>query len=66
MLIETPYRNQAMADSLLEALPASSRLCIAVDLSGASESIRCRPVGTWRRGPPDLPRKLPAVFLFQC
>jgi 16S rRNA (cytidine1402-2'-O)-methyltransferase len=66
MLIETPYRNQVMADSLLEALPPSSRLCIAIDLSGAAESVRCRPVATWRRRPPDLPRKLPAVFLFQC
>lgn len=66
MLIETPYRNQVMADSLLEALPASSRLCMAIDLSGASESVRCRPVAAWRRSPPTLPRKLPAVFLFQC
>ena len=66
MLIETPYRNQAMADGLLEALPASARLCIAVDLTGAGESVRCRPVAAWRRAPPALPRKLPAVFLFLC
>jgi 16S rRNA (cytidine1402-2'-O)-methyltransferase len=66
MLIETPYRNQAMADSLLEALPPSARLCIAVDLTGADESVRCRPVTAWRRAPPALPRKLPAVFLFLC
>jgi 16S rRNA (cytidine1402-2'-O)-methyltransferase len=66
MLIETPYRNQAMADSLLEALPAQSRLCIAVDLTGASEMVRCRPVGAWRQSPPALPRKQPAVFLFLC
>ena len=66
MLIETPYRNQAMADSLLEVLPPASRLCIAIDLTGASESVRSRPVAAWRRAPPSLPRKLPAVFLFQC
>ena len=66
MLIETPYRNQAMADGLLEALPASARLCIAIDLTGAGESGRCRPVAAWRRAPPALPRKLPAVFLFLC
>ncbi len=66
MLIETPYRNQAMADSLLEALPPASRLCIAIDLTGASETVRCRPVGAWRRAPPVLPRKQPAVFLFLC
>src|SRR5690606_466398 len=63
MIIATPSRNQAMADSLLEVLPPASRLCIAVDLTGASESVRCRTVAAWRRAPPSLPRKLPAVFL---
>ena len=66
MLIETPYRNQAMVDSLLDALPAGARLCIAVDLTGPGESVRCKPVAAWRRAPPALPRKLPAVFLFLC
>jgi 16S rRNA (cytidine1402-2'-O)-methyltransferase len=66
MLIETPYRNQAMAETLMEALPASARLCIAMDLTGAAESVCCRPVAAWRRAPPVLPRKLPAVFLFLC
>jgi 16S rRNA (cytidine1402-2'-O)-methyltransferase len=64
MLIETPYRNQAMADSLLECLPAASRLCIAIDLTGSSESIACKPIAAWRRELPTLPRRLPAVFLF--
>ena len=66
ILIETPYRNQAMADGLLEALPTDSRLCIAVDLTGADETVRCRTVGAWRRSPPALPRRQPAVFLFLC
>ncbi|MBA3478385.1 MAG: SAM-dependent methyltransferase [Lautropia sp.] len=66
VLIETPYRNQAMADSLLQALPGGSQLCIAVDLTGRSQSVLTRPVQAWRRAPPALPRKLPAVFLFLC
>lgn len=66
MMIETPYRNQALADSLLEALPAAARLCIAIDLTGQSQAIRSRKVTDWRREPPALPRKLPAVFLFLC
>ena len=66
MLIETPYRNQALAEGLLEALPATARLCIATDLTGAAESVRCRPVAAWRLAPPTMPRKLPAVFLFLC
>jgi 16S rRNA (cytidine1402-2'-O)-methyltransferase len=66
VMIETPYRNQAMADSLLETLPSNARLCIAVDLTGPAESISSRTVAAWRRRPPSLPRKLPAVFLFLC
>jgi 16S rRNA (cytidine1402-2'-O)-methyltransferase len=66
LLIETPYRNQAMADSLIGTLPAGCLLCIAVDLSGKSQSVTCKPVEAWRRAPPTLPRKLPAVFLFLC
>jgi 16S rRNA (cytidine1402-2'-O)-methyltransferase len=66
MMIETPYRNQALADSLLEGLPAAARLCVAIDLTGRSQSIWSRKVADWRREPPDLPKKLPAVFLFLC
>jgi 16S rRNA (cytidine1402-2'-O)-methyltransferase len=64
LLIETPYRNQPMADSLIECLPPAAQLCIAVDITGAAQSIRCQSVTAWRRQPPILPRKLPAVFLF--
>ena len=66
IMIETPYRNQALADGLLEGLPATARLCIAIDLTGRSQEIRSRPVAAWRRAPPALPKKLPAVFLFLC
>jgi 16S rRNA (cytidine1402-2'-O)-methyltransferase len=66
LMIETPYRNQAMAQSLLDALPPTARLCIAVDLTGSSQSIVSKPVAAWLRAPPVLPKKLPAVFLFLC
>lgn len=65
ILIETPFRNAAMLASLLRALPADARLCIAVDLTGAGESVRTMPVAQWRREPATLPRN-PAVFLFGC
>jgi len=66
IMIETPYRNQVLAEGLLEALPATARLCIAVDLTGRSQQIRSKPVAAWRRELPTLPKKLPAVFLFLC
>jgi 16S rRNA (cytidine1402-2'-O)-methyltransferase len=66
LLIETPYRNQAAVEALVEALPAAARLCIAIDLAGPAESIESRRVSAWRARSPALPRKLPAVFLFLC
>lgn len=66
LLIETPYRNQATAEALVEALPATARLCIAVDLAGPAQSVATRRISAWRSAPPVLPRKLPAVFLFLC
>lgn len=64
LLIETPYRNQAMAEALLRHLPDDARLCIATDLTGPAQSVRTLPVARWRRQPPQLPSRRPAVFLF--
>ena len=64
ILIETPYRNAAMADSLVDALPTTARLCIAQDLTGPGQSIVTRRIDQWRRQRPVMDRRLPAVFLF--
>jgi 16S rRNA (cytidine1402-2'-O)-methyltransferase len=63
ILIETPYRNQAMADALVRGLPADAVLVIASDLTGPGESIQRRGVAAWRRSGPSLPR-VPTTFLF--
>src|SRR5690554_1775895 len=64
ILIETPYRNAAMFDTLLSSLAPGTRLCVARSLTTESEWIRTRTVEEWREGPkPDLARK-PALFLF--
>ena len=64
LLIETPYRNQAMAEALITHLPGDARLCIATDLTGPAQSVRTLPVSQWRKKLPELPPKRPAVFLF--
>ena len=64
LLIETPYRNQAMAEALITHLPGDARLCIATDLTGPVQSVRTLPVSQWRKKLPELPPKRPAVFLF--
>ena len=63
LFIETPYRNRAMFDAILQACQPSTRLCIATDLTLPGESIRTRSVAHWKKQtPPDIERR-PTVFL---
>ncbi len=63
LFIETPYRNRALFDSLLQVCQPATRLCIATDLTLPSESIRTRRIADWKKEtPPDLERR-PTVFL---
>lgn len=65
LFIETPYRNQVLLADLLKTLAPTTRLCIAIDLTGNSERIVQASVADLRRAPPQLP-KAPAMFLFQA
>lgn len=63
IFIETPYRNSALFNAVLSACRPKTRLCLATDLSLASESIATRRVSEWKRGAtPDLDKR-PTVFL---
>ena len=63
LFIETPYRNEALLADLLTHLQPATRLCVAADLTGATEFIRTLPVAEWRRAPKPALRKIPTVFL---
>ncbi|MFZ2906890.1 MAG: SAM-dependent methyltransferase [Cyclobacteriaceae bacterium] len=63
IFIETPYRNNQMMNHLLKTLNPETQLCIAVDITGAGESIVSKQVKFWKDQKPEFP-KLPAVFLF--
>ncbi|MFN3839613.1 MAG: SAM-dependent methyltransferase [Cyclobacteriaceae bacterium] len=63
IFIETPYRNNALFESLINVLSANTALCVAVDITGTSETIVTRPVAEWKMRKTEWP-KLPAVFLF--
>ena len=65
IFIETPYRNEALLQSLLEGCDAATSLCIAADLTLASEEIATRTVAQWRRAHIAVGRR-PAVFLLQA
>lgn len=59
--IETPYRNDQMIQELIKHCHPETRLCIAVQLSGANETIISEPVSQWKRRTISF-HKQPAVF----
>jgi len=65
LFIETPYRNLSMMDSLLKTCSGTTRLCIAVNLTGKGESIQTRTIDAWRHDFPDI-NKQPAIFILQA
>lgn len=67
LFIETPYRNAALLDTLASTCQPGTLVCVATDLSLASESIATRTAGAWKKQltagkAPDL-HKRPTVFL---
>jgi 16S rRNA (cytidine1402-2'-O)-methyltransferase len=63
LMIETPYRNQALLDGLLNALQPSTRLCVSCGLTLAAGFTRTLTVTEWRAAKASLPSNIPAVFL---
>lgn len=62
VFIETPYRNKQLFDTLLQQCKATTRLCIAVNLTAADESVVTKTIADWKKQPPDWEKK-PAIFL---
>ncbi len=68
LLIETPYRNGQMLDALVASCQPGTLVCVATDLSLASESVRTMTAAKWKAQlaagkAPDFHKK-PTVFLF--
>ena len=62
LAIETPYRNAALLQALVQALQPTTRLSVSVGLTLEGGFTRSAPVAAWRRQPLALPDRLPAVF----
>ena len=62
VMIETPYRNQALLDALIATLQPRTLLAVSVGLTLASEFTRSGPISQWRASPAALPADVPAVF----
>jgi len=65
IFIETPYRNAALFEALLQHCQPATRLAVGVDLTGDSEFAQQQTVREWRSRPPTARPpfvKRPAVF----
>lgn len=62
LFIETPYRNAALYSALIECCQPGTLLCIASDLTLASEQIRTLRIADWRQQPPPELDRRPTVF----
>lgn len=63
LFIETPYRNRAMFDAILQTCQPGTRLTVATDLTQPGESVVTRTIGQWKKQtPPEIERR-PTVFL---
>jgi 16S rRNA (cytidine1402-2'-O)-methyltransferase len=65
LFIETPYRNNQLLETLLKTCKASTRLCLAVDITAETEWIKTKTIGEWKGEKTDI-HKRPAIFLLSA
>ena len=62
IFIETPYRNNQLVEAMLKTCRPSTKLCLAVDLTGKNEWIKTKTIAEWKKEKVDI-HKRPAIFL---
>ena len=62
LFIETPYRNNVMLASILKVCHPDTKLCIAYNLTSATEWVKTKKISAWKENTPSLPKE-PAIFL---
>ena len=63
LFIETPYRNAALLQGLLQTLKGTTRLAVACGMTLPVQKVGSALVSDWKKRQPELPLDLPAVFL---
>lgn len=63
LFIETPYRSQMVLEVALQSLRPDTQFCVAQDITGPNEFICSLTVAAWKKRPPVVLGKAPAVFL---
>ena len=62
IFIETPYRNDKMFAELIRSLTPSTKLCIATDITLATEYIKTLEIKQWKSQKLDFHKK-PTIFI---
>ncbi len=62
LMIETPYRNEALLRALLASLQAGTRLSVSCGLTLPDGFTRTDSVQAWKDRPATLPNNVPVVF----
>ena len=62
ILIETPYRNDALLSDMLGCLSGTTRLCIAANLTCPDQFVRTRTIADWKQHPVTIGKR-PCVFV---
>lgn len=62
IFIETPYRNDSLFSDLLQHCQASTRICIACNVTMPDAYIKTRTVAEWRRNKVEIGKR-PCVFI---
>ncbi len=62
LFIETPYRNQKMLDDLCSILSATTKLCIACNITLPTEYIKTKYIREWKKNKVDFHKK-PTLFI---
>jgi len=64
LFIETPYRNDKLLAELVKVLHPNTRICVACDITLATEYIATKPAADWKNTSLEL-HKRPAIFIVQ-
>ena len=65
IFIETPYRNNQLIETILKSCNPETRLCIASELTSASEWVKTASIAEWRKQKTDFHKK-PVIFLLHA
>lgn len=65
IIIETPYRNDALLSDLISTCKGTTRICIAADITLPAQFIRTRTVSEWKQEMPEIGKR-PCVFVLQA